>query len=62
MVERVLRRSDIEPLIAECVASCDLIMALVSAGFALGWLERRTSWPAVSRVWSPVPWQAAPLC
>lgn len=35
-VERVLRRSDTEPLIAERVASCDLMMALVSAGFALG--------------------------
>jgi len=35
-VERVLRRSDQEPLIAERVASFDLMMALVSAGFALG--------------------------
>lgn len=35
-VERVLRRTDMEPLIAERVASCDLMMALVSAGFALG--------------------------
>lgn len=35
-IERVLRRSDTEPLIAERVASCDLMMALVSAGFALG--------------------------
>lgn len=35
-VERVLRRSDIEPLVAERVASSDLMMALVSAGFALG--------------------------
>lgn len=35
-VERVLRRADIEPLVAERVASCDLMMALVSAGFALG--------------------------
>lgn len=35
-VERVLRRADVEPLIAERVASCDLMMALVSAGFALG--------------------------
>lgn len=35
-VERLLRRSDTEPLIAERVASCDLMMALVSAGFALG--------------------------
>ncbi|TBV17527.1 LysR family transcriptional regulator [Stutzerimonas kirkiae] len=36
LVERVLRRTDMEPLIAERVASCDLMMALVSAGFALG--------------------------
>ena len=35
-VERVLRRTEMEPLIAERVASCDLMMALVSAGFALG--------------------------
>ncbi|ENG0045659.1 LysR family transcriptional regulator [Pseudomonas aeruginosa] len=35
-VERVLRRSEQEPMIAERVASCDLMMALVSAGFALG--------------------------
>src|SRR5690606_11985671 len=35
-VERVLRRAEQEPLIAERVASTDLMMALVSAGFALG--------------------------
>ena len=35
-IERVLRRSDIEPMVAERVSSCDLMMALVSAGFALG--------------------------
>lgn len=35
-VEKVLRRVDMEPLVAERVASCDLMMALVSAGFALG--------------------------
>ncbi|WP_193075189.1 LysR family transcriptional regulator [Pseudomonas sp. FME51] len=35
-IERVLRRAEREPLIAERVASCDLMMALVSAGFALG--------------------------
>lgn len=35
-VERVLRRVDMEPLIAERVATSDLMMALVSAGFALG--------------------------
>ncbi|TAM47724.1 MAG: LysR family transcriptional regulator [Gammaproteobacteria bacterium] len=35
-VDRVLRRADMEPIIAERVASCDLMMALVSAGFALG--------------------------
>ena len=34
--ERVLRRADMEPLVAERVASCDLMMALVSAGFAIG--------------------------
>jgi len=35
-VERLLRRVETEPLVAERVASCDLMMALVSAGFALG--------------------------
>ncbi len=35
-VDRILRRADAEPLIAERVATCDLMMALVSAGFALG--------------------------
>lgn len=35
-VKRVLRRADKEPLIAERVASFDLMMALVAAGFALG--------------------------
>ena len=35
-VDRVLRRADMEPLVAERVATCDLMMALVSAGFAIG--------------------------
>jgi DNA-binding transcriptional LysR family regulator len=35
-IERVLRRVDQEPLIAERVSSVDLMMALVAAGFALG--------------------------
>lgn len=35
-LERVLRRVDMEPLVVERVASFDLMMALVSAGFALG--------------------------
>lgn len=35
-IERVLRQVDQEPLIAERVASNDLMMALVAAGFALG--------------------------
>jgi DNA-binding transcriptional LysR family regulator len=35
-VARVLRTVDAEPLIAEQVTSLDLMMALVSAGFALG--------------------------
>lgn len=35
-VERVLRKVDMEPMVAERVASCDLMMVLVSAGFALG--------------------------
>lgn len=35
-IERVLRRVDMEPLVAERAASCDLMMALVSAGFAIG--------------------------
>lgn len=35
-VDRILHRVDMEPLVAERVASCDLMMAIVSAGFALG--------------------------
>ncbi|MFM1659766.1 LysR family transcriptional regulator [Pseudomonas aeruginosa] len=35
-VERFLRQAESEPLVAEQVASCDLMMALVAAGFALG--------------------------
>lgn len=35
-VERFLRQAGTEPLVAEQVASCDLMMALVAAGFALG--------------------------
>jgi DNA-binding transcriptional LysR family regulator len=35
-IERVLRRVDMEPMIAERVASYELMMTLVSAGFALG--------------------------
>lgn len=35
-IERVLRQAETEPLIAERVASCDLMMVLVSAGLALG--------------------------
>ncbi|WP_137819164.1 LysR family transcriptional regulator [Pseudomonas sp. 2FG] len=35
-VERFLRQTGSEPLIAEQVTSCDLMMALVAAGFALG--------------------------
>lgn len=35
-IERVLRKADQEPLIAERVASTDLMMALVAAGFVLG--------------------------
>ena len=36
--DRILRRSDMEPLVAERVATCDLMLALVSAGFALGFV------------------------
>lgn len=35
-IDRALRQSNLEPLIAERVASFDLMMTLVSAGFALG--------------------------
>lgn len=35
-VDRLLRQSDLEPLVAERVASSELMMTLVSAGFALG--------------------------
>lgn len=59
-VERVLRRADVEPLIAERVSSTDLMMALVSAGFALGLAGSAhiaasrepgvVAWPLASRV------------
>ncbi|HGN2414562.1 TPA: LysR substrate-binding domain-containing protein [Pseudomonas aeruginosa] len=35
-IDRILRKEDQEPMIAERVASFDLMMALVSAGFSLG--------------------------
>ncbi|PJE43123.1 MAG: LysR family transcriptional regulator [Pseudomonas sp.] len=35
-VERFLRQTGSEPLVAEQVSTCDLMMALVAAGFALG--------------------------
>jgi DNA-binding transcriptional LysR family regulator len=35
-IDRALRQSNLEPLIAERVASFDLMMTLVSAGLALG--------------------------
>lgn len=35
-IDRALRQSSLEPLIAERVASFDLMMTMVSAGFALG--------------------------
>ncbi|MCY1288923.1 Hca operon transcriptional activator HcaR [compost metagenome] len=35
-VDRFLRQAEAEPLVAEHVISCDLMMALVAAGFALG--------------------------
>jgi len=35
-IDRALRQSSLEPLIAERIASFDLMMTLVSAGFALG--------------------------
>ncbi len=44
-VERFLRQAGTEPLVAEQVASCDLMMALVAAGFALG-LTGKSNIPA----------------
>lgn len=35
-IERVLKRVDLEPMIVERVASIDLMLALIAAGFALG--------------------------
>ena len=35
-IERVLSRAEMQPLVAERVTTFDLMMALVSAGFALG--------------------------
>ena len=61
-VERVLRRSDREPLIVERVASFDLMMVVVSAGFALGLagaphIVSNREPGVVAR-----PWRAARLC
>ena len=50
-VERVLRRSDREPLVVERVASFELMMIVVSAGFALGWPAARTSRQVGSLAW-----------
>ncbi len=35
-IDRILRKHEQEPLIAQCVATCDVMMTLVSAGLALG--------------------------
>jgi DNA-binding transcriptional LysR family regulator len=53
-VDRVLRRTDMEPLVAERVATCDLMMALVSAGLAIGFtgaarIAANPDWGVVAR-------------
>jgi len=62
-VDRVLRRVDMEPLIAERVATCDLMMALVSAGFALGFssAERIAANPDSGVVARPLALRVPPL-
>jgi DNA-binding transcriptional LysR family regulator len=58
-VDRFLRKLDQEPLIAQRVATFDVMMTLVSAGLALGWRARRISLPAASRVSWPAAWRAS---
>ena len=58
-VERVLRRVDIEPLIAERVTSSDLMMVLVSAGLAQASQEARISQPAGNRGGRTADWTFA---
>ena len=62
-VDRVLRRADMEPLVAERVASCDLMMALVSAGLALGFTgaARIAAHPASGVVARPLALRVPPL-
>lgn len=62
-VDRVLRRADMEPLVAERVASCDLMMALVSAGLALGFMgaARIATNPASGVVARPLAVRVPPL-
>jgi DNA-binding transcriptional LysR family regulator len=61
-VDRFLRKLDQEPLIAQRVATFDVMMTLVSAGLALGWRARRISPPAASRVSWPAAWRASHTC
>ncbi|MCW5621423.1 MAG: LysR family transcriptional regulator [Burkholderiales bacterium] len=62
-IDRILRRVDMEPLVAERVASCDLMMALVSAGFALGLAgaARIASSPETGVVARPLALRVPPL-
>lgn len=62
-IDRILRRADTEPLIAERVATCDLMMALVSAGFALGFAgaARIAAHPDSGVVARPLALRAPPL-
>lgn len=62
-IDRILRRADTEPLIAERVATCELMMALVSAGFALGFAgaARIAAYPDSGVVARPLALRVPPL-
>jgi DNA-binding transcriptional LysR family regulator len=58
-IDRFLRKLDQEPLIAQRVATFDVMMTLVSAGWLWAWRARRISPPAASRVSWPAAWRAS---
>jgi DNA-binding transcriptional LysR family regulator len=49
-IDRILQKRDEEPLILQRVATFDVMMALVSAGWRLVWQAQRISHPAASLV------------
>lgn len=58
-VDRVLRRVDMEPLIAERVATCDLRWRWYRPASRLGLRAPRALPPTLTRVWWPGRWRCA---